>query len=374
MNIQMVDLQGQYQKIKPEIDKAIQEVLESSTYLFGEPVETFASELGRYLECHVIPCGNGTDALQVALMSLNLRPGDEIIVPSHTYVSTVEVIALLGLTAVYVDVDESTFNMNPDAVKAVISKRTKAIIPVHLYGQCAQLEPILNLAEEYEIAVIEDTAQALGADYIFSDGTKKKAGTIGRIGTTSFFPSKNLGCFGDGGAIMTRDSQLAERMKMLCDHGQKVKFQHKLVGINSRLDNIQAAVMTVKLPHLDEYIKARQQVAKFYDEHLGKLEQIELPGRTFYSSHSFHQYTIRVNNKQRDELQEFLTSHDIPTCIYYPKPVHLQEGYLHFGKNRENLLVTEKLMQSILSLPMHTELTIEELEYICDKIREFFRS
>lgn len=371
MNIQMVDLQGQYQKIKPEIDKAIQEVLDSSAYLFGAPVAHFADALGQYLDCYVVPCANGTDALQIALMSLNLQLGDEIIVPSHTYVSTVEVIALLGLTPVYVDVDESTFTMNPNAVKAVMSEKTKAIIPVHLYGQCANMEAIMELTRNTEIAVIEDTAQALGADYIFSDGTQKKAGTIGKIGTTSFFPSKNLGCYGDGGAIMTRDSQLAEQIKMLADHGQKIKFEHELVGVNSRLDNIQAAVMTVKLPHLEEYIQSRQQAAQFYDRHLSEVEQIDVPERASYSSHSFHQYTIRVKENQRNELQNFLGSQGIPTCIYYPKPVHLQKAYLHFGKNRENLPITEKLMHSILSLPMHTELTTGELEYICDKIKEF---
>ncbi|MEQ9231007.1 MAG: DegT/DnrJ/EryC1/StrS family aminotransferase [Cyclobacteriaceae bacterium] len=266
----------------------------------------------------------------------------------------------------------TAYTMNPDDVRAVISEKTKAIIPVHLYGQCANMEAILEITKNTEITVIEDTAQALGADYIFSNGNKKKAGTIGKIGTTSFFPSKNLGCYGDGGAILTRDSQLAERIKMISDHGQQVKFQHELVGVNSRLDNIQAAVMTVKLPHLDEYIAARQQAAKFYDEHLGELEQIDLPERAAYSSHSFHQYTIRVKDNHRDELQEFLASHGVPTCIYYPKPVHLQGGYLYFGKNRENLPVTEKLMGSILSLPMHTELTEGQQGYICDNIKEFY--
>lgn len=371
VNIKMVDLHGQYLRVKKEIDDAIQQVLNSTAFIQGKEVTDFASALSSYTGSeHVIPCANGTDALQIAMMALDLRPGDEVILPVHTYVATAEVIALLQLSPVFVDVDESTFNIDINQLEGKITRKTKAIVPVHLYGQCADMEPILNIAEKYGLHVIEDAAQALGARYTFSDGTVEQAGTIGNIGTTSFFPSKNLGCFGDGGAIFTSDADLASRIRMTANHGQRVKYHHEIIGVNSRLDTLQAAVLLVKLQYLDEYTKKRNEVASYYDKHLPKTF-LQLPYRSINSTHGFHQYTVKVNNGKRDAFQKYLTSKGIPSMIYYPVPLHLQEAYYTDRFPEGSFPVTEKLSKSVLSLPIHTEMTNDELEYICDTITKF---
>jgi UDP-2-acetamido-2-deoxy-ribo-hexuluronate aminotransferase len=369
--IKMVDLQSQYLRIKSEIDKAIGEVLMSTAFIQGPDVNEFASALGVFNGSeNVIPCANGTDALQIAMMALDLQPGDEVILPVHTYVATAEVIALLRLTPVFVDVDENSFNIDINQIENAITRKTKAIVPVHLYGQCADMEPILNIAQKYGLHVIEDAAQALGAAYTFSDGSVEKAGSMGIIGTTSFFPSKNLGCYGDGGAIFTNNQALAEKIKMIANHGQKIKYHHDIIGVNSRLDTLQAAILKVKLKYLDEYAAKRNSAASFYDRALARTI-LQPPYRSVNSTHVFHQYTCKVVNHERDDFQKFLASRGIPTMIYYPVPLHLQKAYQRDGFGPGSFPVTEKLSKKVISLPIHTEMKEEELTFICDTVKQF---
>lgn len=368
--IQMVDLLAQYLRIKGEIDDAIQKVLNSTAFIQGKEVGEFSRALEKYLDVEfVVPCANGTDALQIAMMALDYKPGDEIILPVHTYVATAEVIALLGLKPVFVDVDEKTFNIDITRIEKKITKKTVAIVPVHLYGQCADMEQILGLATEYNLNVIEDAAQAFGAEYTFSSKKIRRAGTIGIIGTTSFFPSKNLGCYGDGGALFTRDEKLAEKIRMIANHGQKVKYHHDIIGVNSRLDTLQAAILKVKLNYVDEYTRKRNEVAAFYDKNLAGIKGLELPHRASNSTHVFHQYTVKVEGK-RNGLREHLASAGIPTMIYYPIPLHLQNAYRQKEFGEGSFPVTERLSKSVLSLPIHTEMTSEQLEFIVAGIRE----
>lgn len=370
--IKMVDLLSQYLQIKPEIDKAIENVLHSTAFIQGEEVGVFAGALGKYLNApYVIPCANGTDALQIAMMALDLKPGDEVILPVHTYVATAEVIALLGLTPVFIDVEKDTFNIDPRQIASKITSRTKAIVPVHLYGQCADMEPILKVAGDHNLFVIEDTAQALGATYTFSSGEKKRAGTMGTIGTTSFFPSKNLGCFGDGGAIFTNEKTLAEKIKMIANHGQRIKYHHDHIGVNSRLDTIQAAVLNVKLKYLDDYARKRNEVAAFYDKALAKVAFLRTPYRAPYSTHVYHQYTLIVEGRDRNEFKSYLEANGIPTMIYYPVPLHLQKAYVRKGFGEGSFPVTEALSKTVISLPIHTEMKSEELEFITTVIGKF---
>lgn len=365
LKIQMVDLKRQYEKIKPEVDTAIQNVLSSTAFINGPDVAAFGKELAAYLNVqHVIPCANGTDALQMALMSLDLQPGDEVITPSFTYIATVEVVALLRLKPVFVDVDEDTFTMNIDSLTKAITSKTKAIIPVHLYGQSANMEPILALAKEHGIAVIEDNAQAIGSDYSFSDGRKVKTGTMGLMGTTSFFPSKNLGGYGDGGALFTNDDALAEKLQMIANHGQKVRYYHEMVGCNSRLDTIQAAILRIKLRQLDVYCDARRAAADYYDKTFANHPHITLPYRAPYSKHVFHQYTLQLENVNREKVIQYLAENGIPSMLYYPVPSHKQNMFKVLGGNDFSLPVTEMLQEKVLSLPIHTELTEEELNFI----------
>jgi UDP-2-acetamido-2-deoxy-ribo-hexuluronate aminotransferase len=369
--IKMVDLQAQYLRIKTEIDSAIQDVLNSTAFIQGPQVNSFARNLSAYIGgAHVVPCANGTDSLQIAMMALELKAGDEIILPVHTYVATAEVIALLGLIPVFVDVDEATFNIDVSQIENKITSKTKAIVPVHLYGQCADMEPIMTIAAKYNLHVIEDAAQALGVQYRFSSGMTQSGGTIGTIGTTSFFPSKNLGCFGDGGAIFTNDDVLANKMKMIANHGQSVKYHHDLVGINSRLDTLQAAILDVKLNYLSEYERKRNEVANFYDRTLEEVDSIRIPQRAKYSTHVFHQYTLKVN--KRDELKAYLTEKGIPTMIYYPVPLHLQKAYKQAGNHEGSFPVTERLSKEVISLPIHTEMSEDQLNYICGSIKDFY--
>jgi dTDP-4-amino-4,6-dideoxygalactose transaminase len=371
--IKMVDLQQQYERIKPEIDAAIQEVLNTTAFIQGPQVGEFSKALADYTGAkHVITCANGTDALQIAMMALKYKPGDEIILPVHTYVATADVIALLGLTPVFVDVNQENFNIDVDQIKSKITKKTVAVVPVHLYGQCANMEAIMKIAADHNLQVIEDAAQSLSAEFKFSDGTKKKAGTIGTIGTTSFFPSKNLGCFGDGGAIFTNDSSLAETIKMMANHGQKIKYHHDSIGVNSRLDTLQAAILNVKLRYLNEYTKKRNEVAAFYDKALASITQFKLPHRVSYSTHAFHQYTIQVHGVDRDEFKLYLDKCGIPSMIYYPVPLHLQKAYRQPGIELGAFPVTEKLSKTVLSLPIHTEMDEAQLNYICTIIRNYF--
>ena len=371
--IKMVDLQQQYERIKPEIDAAIQDVLNSTAFIQGPQVGEFSKALAEYTGArHVITCANGTDALQIAMMALNFKPGDEIILPVHTYVATAEVIALLGLTPVFVDVERDSFNIDVKQIKSKITKKTIAIVPVHLYGQCANMEAIMKTASEHNLHVIEDAAQSLSADYIFSNGSKRKAGTIGTIGTTSFFPSKNLGCYGDGGAIFTNDSALAETIKMMANHGQKIKYHHDSIGVNSRLDTIQAAILNVKLKYLNEYTRKRNEVANFYDKALASVSQFVLPHRVSFSTHAFHQYTIQVQGVDRDDFKLYLDKCGIPSMIYYPVPLHLQKAYRQPGIELGAFPVTEKLSKTVLSLPIHTEMNEEQLNYICTIVRNYF--
>ena len=371
----MVDLQTQYLRIKDEIDQSIQRVLTSTAFIQGPEVQEFAKALATYTGAKfVIPCANGTDALQIAMMALDFRPGDEVILPVHTYVATAEVIALLGLTPVFVDVDEATFNIDVHQLEDKISDKTVAIVPVHLYGQCADMEPILNLASKYSLSVIEDAAQSLSADYTFKNGEKKKAGTMGTVGTTSFFPSKNLGCFGDGGAIFTNDEALAEKIKMISNHGQKVKYYHEIIGVNSRLDTIQAAILNVKLKYLNDYSARRMEAAAYYDRELSGIPGIEVPFRVLNSTHVFHQYTIKVKNGKRDEFREYLTGAGIPTMIYYPVPLHFQYAFKRRGIGLGSFPVSENLSKVLISLPIHTEMDADQLDFICTKIKQYFRS
>lgn len=370
--IQMVDTQTQYRKIKTEVDHAVIGVLESSAFINGKPVQSFASNLSAYLGVkHTIPCANGTDALQIAMMALGFQPGDEVITPSFTYIATTEVIALLRLTPVFVEVDPKSFCIDPAALEKAITPRTKAIVPVHLYGQAAPMEEIMAIAEKYNLYVIEDNAQALGADYTFSDGTKKKTGSIGHIGCTSFYPSKNLGAFGDGGAIFTNDDQLAEQLKMIANHGQSRRYYHDVVGCNSRLDTIQAAILDIKLKHLDEYVIARRFVAEFYDQAFTGQEKITVPFRAPWSYHVFHQYTLLLEGVDRDALSQYLSEKQVPSMIYYPVPGHKQKMFEQFGTASQVMPVTDWLTSRVISLPIHTEMDQEQLEYITKHILEF---
>ncbi|MEO6903303.1 MAG: DegT/DnrJ/EryC1/StrS family aminotransferase [Bacteroidia bacterium] len=370
--IQMVDLKSQYEKIKTEVDAAIQNVLNTTAFINGSDVKSFQSELEQYLGVkHVIPCANGTDALQIAMMALDLKPGDEVITADFTYVATAEVIGLLGLKPVLVDVNPDTFDINVEAIEKAITPKTKAIVPVHLFGQCANMEAIMKLAKKHNLFVIEDTAQAIGADYTFTDGKKQKAGTIGTVGCTSFFPSKNLGCYGDGGAMYTNDDTLAAKLKMISNHGQSVQYVHDSIGVNSRLDTIQAAILRIKLRHLDSYAAARNRAAAYYDKAFENHPKLKAPIRVKFSNHVFHQYTLQLNGVDRTALREFLATKDIPAMIYYPIPLHLQKAYLDPRNKAGDFPVTEKLCASVLSLPIHTELDEETLEYITKSVLEF---
>jgi len=370
--IQMVDTRTQYHKIKPEVDKAVLDAIESTAFINGKPVQEFAAHLSSYLGIkHTIPCANGTDALQIAMMALGLQPGDEVITPSFTYIATTEVIALLKLTPVFVEVDAKTFCIDPAAIEKAITPKTKAIVPVHLYGHAAPMEEIMVLAKKHNLFVIEDNAQAIGCDYTFSDGTKKKTGVIGQIGTTSFYPSKNLGAFGDGGAIMTNDDELAAKMKMVANHGQSKQYYHDVVGCNSRLDTIQAAILDIKLKHLDEYVAARRKAADFYDKAFASHPKIKIPYRAPYSNHAFHQYTLILEGVDRDGLKQFLGEHQIPSMIYYPVPGHKQKMFEQFNVASQVMPVTDWLTERVISLPIHTELDEEQLSFITQKVLEY---
>ncbi|MBR0296517.1 MAG: DegT/DnrJ/EryC1/StrS family aminotransferase [Paludibacteraceae bacterium] len=369
--IQMVDLQTQYQHIKADIDKGIEEVIASAAFIKGPKVTAFQEHLEQYTGAkHVITVGNGTDALQIALMALGLQPGDEVITPTFTFIATAEVVALLGLTPVVVDVDWETMNISVEGIRKAITPKTKAIVPVHLFGQCANMEAIMTLAREHNLFVVEDACQAIGAKYTFRDGTTKQAGTIGHIGCTSFFPSKNLGCYGDGGAIFTNDDELAEKMKAVANHGCFVRYHHDFVGVNSRLDSIQAAILDAKLPHLDAYIANRQRAATYYDKAFAHNAHILTPGREKSSTHVYHQYTLRLIDVDRDAVREELAARGIPAMIYYPIPLHLQKAYQDPRYLPGDFPVAEKLAACVLSLPMHTELDDEQLEYITRNVLE----
>jgi UDP-2-acetamido-2-deoxy-ribo-hexuluronate aminotransferase len=373
--IQMVDLKRQYTKIKSEVDAAIQEVLDSAAFIQGKAVADFAAGLSRYTGSrHVIPCANGTDALQIALMALDLQPGDEVITPSFTFIATTEVVALLKLKPVFVDVDPKTFCIDPVAIEKAITPKTRAIIPVHLYGHSAAMQEIMAIANKHKLHVIEDNAQAIGGDYRYSDGKSKKTGTIGRIGTTSFFPSKNLGCYGDGGAIFTDDDALASRLKMIANHGQSRRYYHDMVGCNSRLDSLQAAVLNVKLKKLDEYIAARRAAADYYDNAFKAHPKITTPYRAPYSHHVFHQYTLVLEGVDRNGLNEFLASRNIPSMIYYPVPAHRQQMFAAMGGSNYHLETTDWLTERVISLPMHTELDEEQLQTISTSVLEYINN
>ncbi len=370
--IQMVDTKRQYEQIKTEVDAAIQEVLDGAAYINGKAVQDFAQGLNNYLGVkHTIPCANGTDALQIAMMALGLQPGDEVITPSFTYIATTEVVALLRLTPVFVEVDPKTFCMDPDALRKAITPKTKAIVPVHLYGHAAPMEEIMQIAKEHNLYVIEDNAQAIGCDYTFSDGTIKKTGTIGTIGATSFYPSKNLGAYGDGGAIFTNDDTLAQQLKMVANHGQQKRYYHEVVGCNSRLDSIQAAILNIKLKKLDEYNAARQSVAAFYNKAFMGNEHIITPYVADYSKHVYHQYTLVLNNVDRDGLVAHLATHKIPSMIYYPVPGHKQDMFKSFGLPTCQLATTDWLTERVISLPVHTEMDTEQLTYITETVLNF---
>jgi UDP-2-acetamido-2-deoxy-ribo-hexuluronate aminotransferase len=368
----MVDLLGQYARIKPEIDKAVLDVISSSAYINGPEVKAFQAELETYLGVkHVIPCANGTDALQIAMMALGLQPGDEVITANFTYVATAEVIALLKLKPVLVDVEPGTFGIDPVALEKAITPKTKAIVPVHLFGQCAKMDQVMDIARRHNLYVIEDTAQAIGADYTGADGVKRKAGTIGTIGCTSFFPSKNLGCFGDGGAIFTNDDELASKIRKIGNHGQSVLYYHDEVGVNSRLDSIQAAVLRIKLRHLDEYAAARNRAADYYDKAFANHPKLKTPEREKASTHVFHQYTIQLNGVDRNALRDHLAAKGIPSMIYYPVPLHMQKAYTDPRYKSGDFPVTESLCASVISFPMHTELSNEDLAFITAGVLEF---
>ena len=373
--IQMVDLQRQYRKIKPEIDEAIQTVINSAAFVKGAQVEQFARHLESYTGAkHVIPVANGTEALQIALMALGLKPGDEVITPTFTFIATAEVVALLGLTPVVVDVEWGTMNMSVEAVRKAITPKTKAIVPVHLFGQCADIEPLLSLAREHNLYIVEDTAQAIGAKYTFSDSRTAQAGTIGEIGCTSFFPSKNLGCYGDGGALFTNDDELAQRIRIIANHGMTIRYHHDMIGVNSRLDTIQAAILDTKLPHLDEYIAARQRAAEYYDKVFAGCDKILIPERSRNSTHVFHQYTLRITGANRDAVREALTKAGVPAMVYYPIPLHMQKAYQDARYKQGDFPVAERLAACVLSLPMHTELDDEQLSYITEQVLNAVKS
>jgi dTDP-4-amino-4,6-dideoxygalactose transaminase len=370
--IQMVDLRSQYLNIKTEIDRGIQEVIDSCAFINGPAVQAFQKELEQYLGVkHVIPCANGTDALQVSMMALNLKPGDEVITTSFTFIATAEVIALLKLTPVLVDVDPGTFNIDLKAIERAITPKTKAIVPVHLFGQTAPMEEIMAIAEKHGLFVIEDNCQAIGSDYTFSNGTVKKAGTIGHIGCTSFFPSKNLGCYGDGGAIFTNDDDLAKQMRVVVNHGMTVRYYHDYIGVNSRLDSIQATILRVKLARLDEYAAKRRAAADFYDNAFRNHPKLQIPGRFGKSTHVFHQYTLVTKDTDRKALIDHLNSKEIPAMIYYPVPLHMQKAYLDPRYKPGDFPVTEDLCARVFSLPMHTELDAEQLTHITGSVLEF---
>ncbi len=370
---QMVDLKGQYEKIKNEIDEAVINCVASTAYINGAEVKSFQGNLENYLRVkNVIPCANGTDALQIAMMALGLKEGDEIIVPSFTFIATAEVVALLKLKPVMVEVNADTFNATAEIIEQAITPRTKAIVPVHLFGQSCDMERIMRVAEKHDLYVIEDNAQAIGSDFVFSDNTTKKAGTIGHIGTTSFFPSKNLGCYGDGGAIFTNDDDLAAKMRIIANHGQSERYYHSVIGVNSRLDTIQAAILDIKLKHLDEYAAARQKAAAFYDDAFQNTEELQTPIRAKNSTHVFHQYTLQVADGERAGLQRHLAENGVPAMIYYPVPLYRQEAFKESVAPNFNLPVTEKLCDAVLSLPIHTEMNEELLGYIAKQVRDFF--
>lgn len=371
--IEMVDLKGQYLRIKNEIDSAINEVIENTAFINGKHVETFSENLKTYLGVnYVVPCANGTDALQVALMALNLKTGDEVIVPSFTFIASAEVIGLLGLRPVMVDVDYDNFNVTAKNIEKAITVNTKAIIPVHLFGGAAQMEEIMLLAKKYDLYVVEDNAQALGADYIFDSGKRQKLGTIGHIGCTSFFPSKNLGCYGDGGAVFTNDETLAKRIKMICNHGSTVKYHHEVLGVNSRLDTLQAAILDVKLKYLNTFNKLRYEAAQRYSYAFKDISGIITPKESTFSTHVYHQYTLKVLDGKRDELKEFLAKHGIPAMVYYPIPLHKQEAFLQIAHQSGDMSVAEKLCDEVLSLPMHTELDLSTIAFIISKVMSFY--
>ncbi len=372
-NIQMVDLKSQYVKIKEEVDEAIMNVIDTTAFIKGPEVKEFQLDLQKYLDVkHVIPCGNGTDALQIALMALGLKPGDEVITANFTFAATVEVIGLLNLIPVFVDVDRDTFNINVDEIKKAITPKTKAIIPVHLFGQCAEMEAVMEIAEEHNLFVIEDTAQAIGSDFTFSNGKVQKTGTIGNIGTTSFFPSKNLGCYGDGGALFTNDDDLAKRLNAIVNHGMYKRYYHDEIGVNSRLDSIQAAILRVKLPRLDKYNAARKSVAEFYNDAFSDVNELETPVVSDKSTHVFHQYTLKTTGINRDDLIAFLKGKGIPAMVYYPVPLHQQKAYIRPEFKDENYPITLELSKSVISLPIHTEMDSDQLKYITESVKEFF--
>ncbi|HQO48826.1 MAG TPA: DegT/DnrJ/EryC1/StrS family aminotransferase [Bacteroidales bacterium] len=373
-NVPMVDLAGQYKKIKPEVDQAIAEILTNTSFINGPAVKQFAQNLEKYLGVkHVIPCANGTDALQIAMMALDLKPGDEVITTSFTFIATAEVIALLQLTPVLVDVDPDTFNIDPEAVEKAITPKTKAIVPVHLFGQCADMDRLMEIADKRNLFVIEDNAQAIGAVYTSKDGSTRKAGAIGHIGCTSFFPSKNLGCYGDGGAIFTNDDALADKLRIVVNHGMKVRYYHDVVGVNSRLDSIQAAVLDIKLKRLDAYAEARQYAANFYNKAFEACEKLKTPTTADFTTHVFHQYTLVTNNIDRQGLMDHLQSKGIASAIYYPVPLHLQKAYLDPRYKDGDFPVTEHLSKNVISLPMHTEFDDETLEYVTSSVLEYLK-
>jgi dTDP-4-amino-4,6-dideoxygalactose transaminase len=371
--IQMVDLRAQYEKIGLEIDKAIKSVLISTAFIKGPDVKLFEEELQEYMGVkHVVSCANGTDALYLAMMVLGLKPGDEVITTNFTFIATIEVIALLGLKLVIVDPEPGSFNISVEAVRKSITPQTKAIVPVHLFGQCADMESIMELAKKHDLFVIEDAAQATGADYRFKNGTTKKAGTIGHIGTTSFFPSKNLGCYGDGGALYTNDDNYAGKLRSIANHGMRVRYHYDDIGVNSRLDTIQAAILRVKLRYLSKFNATRRAVAEGYDEAFAGCNSIIVPERVNYSTHIFHQDTIRVRNGKRDELKKFLESKKIPSMVYYPGPLHMQEAYGYMGYKENDFPVSTTLCKEVLSLPMHPDMEPDQLDYIIHNVLEFF--
>jgi dTDP-4-amino-4,6-dideoxygalactose transaminase len=370
--IHMVDLKSQYDRIQSEIDEAVLRVIRSTAFINGPEVKGFQEELEHYLGVkHVIPCANGTDALQIAMMALGLEPGDEVITASFTYIATAEVIALLRLKPVLVEVNPKTFNIDPEAIEKAITPKTKAIVPVHLFGQCADMEPILAIAKKHNLFVVEDTAQAIGAKYTFSDGTVKRAGTMGHIGATSFFPSKNLGCYGDGGALFTNDDELAKSMRMIANHGQTVRYYHDSIGVNSRLDSLQAAILRIKLRHLDAYSAARNALANAYDEAFAGSSKLATPYRDPKSTHVFHQYTLISEGIDRFGMQEFLASKNVPSMVYYPVPVHLQKAYTDPRYQPGDFPITEFLCQRVISLPMHTEMQADQLAHVVACVKEF---
>jgi dTDP-4-amino-4,6-dideoxygalactose transaminase len=374
MDIQMMDLRRQYARIKDEIDAAVCDAMASGVFINGPQVKTFCERLAGWLEVpHVVPCGNGTDAIRLSLRALNLQPGEEVILPAFTYIAAVEMVVSLGLTPILVDVAADTYNLNAELLEAAISSRTRAIVAVHLFGQSCDMEAIMRISKKYKIAVIEDNAQSLGADYTFADGATRKAGTIATIGTTSFFPTKPLGCYGDGGAVITADSEIAANVFMLANHGQSAKYNHKIVGCNSRLDTLQAAVLEVKLKYMNRFTEARRRVAQRYDQYLRLLDEIQIPAKASYSTHVYHQYTVRVKDGRRDAFAGYLRENGIPATVYYPLPVHEQEAYKWIARISGDVNIATQLSREVISLPIHTEMTDDEQGYIIETVTGFFR-